>query len=41
MQKIKDRISRIFDFFGLETEEVGFEEENQDGKIYLNVLLPD
>jgi spoIIIJ-associated protein len=41
MQKIKDRVLRIFDFFGLESEEIEFEETKQDGKFYLNVILPE
>lgn len=41
MQKIKDRITRIFDFYGIDAEELTFEEENNDGKVYINVVLPE
>ena len=41
MQKIKDRIIRIFDFYGIEENEVSFEENKQEEKTYLNVVLPD
>ncbi len=41
MQKIRDRIIRIFDFYGLEESELEFEETEQDGKVYLNVTLPE
>lgn len=41
MQKIKERIIRIFDFYGLEEDVISFEESEQDGKIYINILLPE
>lgn len=41
MQKIKSRITRIFDFYGIEEAEIGFEETREDDKIYLNVILPE
>lgn len=41
MQKIKDRIIRIFDFYDIEEEELSFEEENNEGKAYLNIILPE
>ncbi|MFH2118369.1 MAG: R3H domain-containing nucleic acid-binding protein [Candidatus Paceibacterota bacterium] len=41
MQKIKDRILRIFDFYGIEGSEIDFEEVKQDEKIYLNILISD
>jgi spoIIIJ-associated protein len=41
MQKIKDRIIRIFDFYGIEENEIEFAEENTDGKILLKITLPE
>lgn len=41
MQKIKDRIIRIFDFYGIEEDEIAFEETEQDGKVYINIQLPE
>jgi spoIIIJ-associated protein len=41
MQKIKDRIIRILDFYGIEESELEFTEESNDGKVYLNVSLPE
>ncbi len=41
MQKIKSRITLIFDFYGIEEAEIGFEETREDDKIYLNVILPE
>jgi len=40
MQKIKERIIRIFDFYEIDESEIQFEEESTDGKIYLNIILP-
>lgn len=41
MQKIKSRIIRIFDFYGIEENEISFEEEKNEDKIYLNIVLPE
>lgn len=41
MQKIKERIVRILDFYDIEEAEISFEEKTEDGKTYLNVILPD
>ena len=41
MQKIKDRIIRIFDFYELEESDISFEETKEGDKIYLNVILPE
>ena len=41
MQKIKERIVRIFDFYDIEADEIEFEEKTEDGKTYLNIVLPD
>lgn len=41
MQKIKDRIIRIFDFYGVEAEDIAFEETEREGKVYLNIQLPE
>lgn len=41
MQKIKDRLIQIFDFYGIEEKDVVFEEKEEGGKITLSVTLPD
>ncbi|NCN45600.1 MAG: hypothetical protein COU63_03635 [Candidatus Pacebacteria bacterium CG10_big_fil_rev_8_21_14_0_10_36_11] len=41
MQKMKDRIIRIFDFYGVEASEINFEETAEGEKIYLNIVLPE
>jgi spoIIIJ-associated protein len=41
MQKIKGRIIRIFDFYGIEEDEIEFEESKNEDKVYLNVVLPE
>lgn len=41
MQKIKDRIIRIFDFYGIEESEIAFEEAKDAEKVYLNIVLPE
>lgn len=41
MQKIQDRITTILDYFGVETDEIEFEEVAENGKIRLNILLPE
>lgn len=41
MQKIKDRIIRIFDFYEIEADEITFEESKDGEKVYLNVVLPE
>ena len=41
MKKIKDRITTLLDYFGVEAQEIEFEEVSDDGKIRLNVLLPE
>ena len=41
MQKIKDRIIRIFDFYGIEETEIAFEESKDAEKVYLNIVLPE
>mgnify|MGYP006417693841 CR=1 FL=1 len=41
MKKIKGRIIRIFDFYGIEEDEIEFEESKNEDKVYLNVVLPE
>lgn len=41
MQKIKERIIRIFDFYGIEEADITFEEETKDEKTTLNIILPE
>lgn len=38
---MKDRIIRIFDFYGVEASEINFEETAEGEKIYLNIVLPE
>lgn len=41
MQKIKERILRIFDFYGLEEADISFEETEVEGKTTINILIPE
>lgn len=41
MEKIKERIIRIFDFYGIEEADITFEEKTEEGKVYLNIVLPE
>lgn len=41
MEKLKARIIRIFDFYGIEEKEISFEEHKEEDKNYLNIVLPE
>lgn len=41
MEKIKSRIIRIFDFYGIDESEISFEEHKDEEKNYINIVLPE
>lgn len=41
MKKIKDRIITLLDYFGVESENIEFEEVVEEEKIRLNIILPE